>query len=99
MSEEKIYELRTDIWTPAKYCKAGDKRTEKEWQKEFGHFNIEWASEWFIDLSELNNDEDKADELSVLVDKIFERKRLHSLTYKEAAREVAESWLKQNQSK
>jgi len=51
MSEEKIYELRADVWTPAIFCKAGTKNTEKGWIKTFGEFNIQWASEWFIDLS------------------------------------------------
>ena len=98
MSEEKIYELRTDVWTPAGFWKAGVKGSEQFWIKAFGDFHIEWASEWFIDLSKHEEPLQK-DELRKLVDSVFERKRLHSLTYKDAAQEVAELWLKQNQTK
>lgn len=97
MSEEKIYELRTDVWTPAGFWKAGTKGTEQYWKNVFGEFHIEWASEWFIDLSKHEEPLHK-DELRKLVDSVFERKRLHSITYKDAAQEVAELWLKQNQN-
>ena len=40
---------------------------------------------------------EERDELKELVDAIFKRKGLNSISYKEAAREVAELWLKQNQ--
>jgi hypothetical protein len=98
MSEDKLYELRQDVWTPANYYKAGSKGTVKYWQKAFGYFNITWASEWFIDLS-IQEEPLKKDELRNLIDSVFKRKRLNSLTYKDAAQEVAELWLKLNQSK
>jgi hypothetical protein len=84
------------VWTPANFYKAGLKGTEKYWQKEFGYFNIQWASEWFIDLS-VHEEPLEKNELRKLVDSVFLRKKLHSLTYKDAAQEVAELWLKQNQ--
>jgi uncharacterized protein YpiB (UPF0302 family) len=96
MSEDKLYELRKDVWTPHHFWRAGMQRTEKEWHKEFGEFNIKWASEWFIDLTAHEASLEK-DELRMLIDSVFERKHLHSISYKEAAKEVAELWLKQNQ--
>jgi len=98
MSEEKLYELRADVWTPASFYRAGTQGTEKYWMNAFGDFHIEWASEWFIDLS-IHEEPLQKDELRKLVDSVFERKKLHSITYKDAAQEVAELWLKQNQSK
>jgi uncharacterized protein YpiB (UPF0302 family) len=98
MCEEKIYELRTDVWTPAAFWKAGTRATEKEWIDAFGDFHIKWASEWFIDLS-IQEEPHQKDALRELIDKVFKRKRLHSMTYKDAAQEVAELWLKRNQSK
>ena len=95
---EKIYELKQDVWTPASYCRAGDRRTASEWYKEFGEFNIEWSNEWFIDLSE-PEEKNNQHPLSVLIDKVFDRYHIHSLTYKDAAFEIAELWLKQNQAK
>lgn len=94
---DKLYELRTDVWTPRGYWRAGQRLTAKQWHKEFGEFNIEWAREWFIDLSEPK--EKQQHPLSILIDKVFNKYKLHSLTYKEAAFKVAELWLKQNQSK
>lgn len=95
--QEPIYELRKDVWTPAGFWKAGSKATEKGWINAFGDFHICWASEWFIDLSKYE-EPDTTDELRELVNKVFERKGLNSITYKDAAQEVAELWLKQNQN-
>ena len=93
---EKIYELRADIWTPAFYIRAGKRATEKEWKEKLGDFNIEWESHWFINLSE-PQEQYPIDELNELVDAVFKRKGLNSISYKDAAREIAELWLKQNQ--
>lgn len=93
---EKLYELRQDVWTPAGFWRAGMKKTEKEWHQAFGDFYMPFCSEWFINLSEYK-EPDSRDELQDLVNKVFERKKLNSISYKEAAREIAELWLKQNQ--
>ncbi len=98
MSEEKLYELRQDIWTPAYYIRAGFRKTEEEWRERLGEFNMKWSSEWFIDLSK-KEESREVDELRELVDAVFKKKGLNSISYKEAAREVAELWLKQNQNK
>lgn len=97
MSEEKLYELRKDVWTPHHFWRAGMQRTEKEWQKEFGEFRMEWCGEWFLDLSKQETKEE--DELQLLINSVFERRHLYSISYKQAAAEVAELWLKQNQQK
>lgn len=95
MNEEKLYELRKDVWTPHHFWRAGMQRTEKEWQKEFGEFRMEWSTEWFIDLSK-EEPVDKQDELQELINSVFERRHLYSISYKQAATEVAELWLRQN---
>lgn len=94
---EKIYELKQDIWTPAYYIRAGFRKTEKKWKEILGDFNMQWASEWFIDL-EKREEEKPIDELNKLINSIFAEKGLNSISYKEAAKEVAELWLKQNQN-
>lgn len=98
MSEEKIYELKRDIWTPAYFIRAGFRKTELEWKECLGEFNMEWSSDWFIDIQK-QEEERPIDELKELIDAVFDEKNLNSISYKEAAREVAELWLKQNQSK
>ena len=95
MSEEKIYELRQDVWTPAGFWRAGSKKTEKEWHEQFGDFHMPFCSEWFIDLSRYEEPFLK-DELQDLINKVFGRKKINSITYKEAAREIAELWLKKS---
>lgn len=98
MSEEKMYELRVDVSYPGAYYRAGTQKTEKQWQKIFGNINMDWMGEWFIDL-EVQNIIKENDELRNLVDAVFERNRLKSLSYKDVAYEIAELWLKQNQNK
>jgi hypothetical protein len=98
MSENKIYELRRDIWTPALYIKAGFRKTEAEWKERLGDFNIKWQSDWFIDIEKEATQKPK-DKLKILIDAVFEEKGLYSLTYKDAARQIAEAWLKQNKQK
>ncbi len=96
MSEDKLYELRQDINTPAHYIRAGKRATEEQWKERLGDFNMRWCSEWFIDTS-IKEDNDSRDNLTMLIDEVFESKGLRSISYKEAAKEVAELWLKQNQ--
>lgn len=47
----------------------------------------------------LKEQERPIDELKELIENVFAEKGLNSISYKEAAREIAELWLKQNQSK
>lgn len=96
MSEDKIYELRQDINTPAFYIRAGKRATEAQWKERLGDFCIRWCSEWFWDTS-IKEDPMEVDKLKELIDAVFEENGLRSISYKEAARKVAELWLKQNQ--
>lgn len=89
----KQYELKKDVWTPGNFWRAGIRKTEEEWKAIFGFPNIEWESEWFIDLSATQKAEPK-DQLHEILLAVFESKGLHSITYKEAAREVAEKWVR-----
>jgi hypothetical protein len=72
--------------------------TEAQWKDRLGDFSIRWSSEWFIDLDE-KKDENPVDELNELINSVFSENGLNSISYKEASRVVAETWLKQNQSK
>lgn len=98
MSEEKIYELKQDIFTPCYYIRAGKRATERQWKEKLGEFNMNWCSEWFIDTS-IKNIQPEVDELNELINKVFDKNNLRSITYKDAAKKVAEIWLKQNQPK
>jgi hypothetical protein len=98
MSEDKLYELRQDINTPAHYIRAGKRATEAQWKERLGDFNIRWCSEWFLDTT-VKEEQMEVDELNDLVDAVFKERGLRSISYKEAARLVAELWLKQNQTK
>lgn len=95
MSEETLYELRKDAWTPSGYWRAGIKKTKKDWQKEFNNENLIMWNDWFINTSEVI-EKKPVNELYQLVNDVFKSKGLNSISYKEAACEVAELWLKQN---
>lgn len=97
-TSEKIYELRKDAWQPNGYWRAGIRKTQAEWCKEFNNPNLTMWNDWFLDTSKVE-EKDDYDELYQLVKDVFEKKGLHSISYKEAACEVAQLWLKQNQSK
>lgn len=95
MSEQKLYELKRDIWTPSIYIRAGFRKTEAEWKERLGEFDMKLASDWFIDVDK-NEAERPIDELKELIDAVFSEKGLNSISYKEAAREIADICLKQN---
>lgn len=89
----KEYELKKDVTTPGNFWRAGIRKTEKEWREIFDFVNIQWESEWFIDLS-VAQEEAPKDELRDIINSVFKDKGLHSITYKEAAREIAEKWVR-----
>lgn len=95
MSKDKLYELRKDAWTPSGFWRAGIKHTQAEWAREFNNPKLTMWTDWFIDTTKVEEPTDP-DELYQLVKDVFEKKGLHSITYKEAACEVAQLWLKQN---
>jgi len=85
--EERMYELKKDVWTPGGYWRAGQKRPESEWRKEFnitGPFH--WAKDWFLDLTPPEVQE--KDTVKEIVKMVFEKHDLHSISYKEAAEEA-----------
>ena len=96
MSDENKYELKKDIWTPDRFWRAGMRKNKEDWMKEFNLDEIEfkWSvNEWFLDLSE-KKDEYTPDELYELITSVFTKRGLHSISYKEAAMEVASLWLR-----
>lgn len=96
MSMDKIYELKRDIWTPSDFIRAGTRKTETHWKERLGDFEMTFESDWFIDLEEQEKIDRQIDELDILIKTIFSKQGLNSISYKEATREIAESWLKQN---
>ena len=99
MSEEKLYELLKDVTTPAKYWRAGQRETKQFWMKEFDmdYFCFKHSRDWFLDLTE-QKEKVVVDELHELIQSVFAKKGLRSISYKEAAREVAEEYVKRKTS-
>jgi hypothetical protein len=88
MPEEKIYELRADIWLPGAYYRAGERNTADGWRKQFNISDMRHESRWFIDLSK-EDESTFPDELEKIITASFSRRNLNSISYKEAAREIA----------
>lgn len=85
---EPIYELKKDVSMPGRYWRAGAKKTEAEWKKEFGikpDYPFQWCMDWFIPPPEEPNYH--IDEVKEVVKSVFDRQQLHSITYREAAEE------------
>lgn len=102
VKDDKIFELRKDISTPGGYWRAGTRKTKKEWVELFNIasylFDHKNYNEWFIDPLEVI-EEFELDDLSKIVNEVFGRKELRSISYKDAAKEVARIYLKLHTSK
>jgi hypothetical protein len=92
-----MFELKKDINTPDYYHRAGTKATKEEWEKifpkafQFGGTN----DEWFIDLSIKKDDTEQKEELVWnVVNDVFNRNGLHSISYKEAAVKSCQEYLR-----
>lgn len=97
----KMFELKKDINTPDGYKRAGTKATREEWEKlfptafQFGGKN----DEWFIDLSIKQDDtEQKQNLIWDVVNDVFEKHGLHSISYKQAAVKSCQEYLRKVQS-
>lgn len=93
---ETIFELRKDISTPNRYIRAGERRTQKEWEAEFPGCLSIGNRTWFIDLSDNTRMEDLA---ANVVDEIFSKNDLHSITYKECAVLAIREYVKRTSQK
>jgi uncharacterized protein YecA (UPF0149 family) len=82
-NNETIYELRKDISTPEMYIRAGEQKTKSDWKKIFPRAFLVTFDQWFIDISEKQKPEESSERM--VVDAVFAKKKLHSITYKEAA--------------
>lgn len=78
------FELKKDICTPDYYIRAGIKKTKKQWQKLFPDAFTFKSNEWFIDLS-VKEKANVGIVVNDIVDGVFKKKGLHSITYKDAA--------------
>lgn len=84
MPEETLYELRKDICMPGSYMRAGIQKTRKEWKILFPHIiNFDWEREWFLLLGVPNKQ--SVDQIQEIVDEVFDKEGLKSISYKEAA--------------
>lgn len=97
--DEPLYELRKDVQMPGAYWKAGIKKTEKEWREIFhmGESQYKWSSEWFLDLTPVKRPEH--DRVKQIVEDIFIRENLFSISYKEAAIEAVHKALSELSNK
>lgn len=91
MAEAKLYELKKDVRMPGSYWRAGIIKTETEWKEIFDFRVIDWEMEWFIDRSKVEEPE-PVDVLGEIIKHVFKSKHLHSITFKEVAREIAERY-------
>jgi hypothetical protein len=83
---DEMYELRKDIFTPSGYIRAGVKKTSREWEAIFPICNCSGNTEWFIDIQNKPVEFFDAPE-AVIVNYIFNKHGLASISYKQAALE------------
>lgn len=96
--DDKIYELRKDISLPGRYFRAGQQRSKSAWKALFPDAFKFDERDWFIDIAAV--EEAKKDSRSVkqiIVDEVFARHELKSLSYKEAAMECMTRYAKLRQ--
>ncbi len=91
-----MYELKKDISTPNGYFRAGEQRTQEDWEKEFPNCFAFHSREWFIDLIEKQEPESEIDELWEIVNTVFDKMELKSISYKNAAKKCIEEYIKRN---
>ena len=94
-----LFELKKDIQTPDSYTRAGTIMTKQQWESKFPKcFSCGGNNQWFIDLEELhkeNDNESKIDLAWQVVNDLFEKNNLFSISYKSAAVECCKEYLKQ----
>lgn len=93
-----MYELKKDISTPSAYFRAGEQRTKEEWEKEFPDCFAFHSNEWFIDLTEKTKPAREVDELWKIVNEVFDKMELRSISYKNAAKKCIELYIKKKES-
>ena len=99
---DTIFELKKDVSTPDRYMKAGIQKTKADWEEIFPKAFIFNNSEWFIDMTPIEPfDYDAANGISperrvmmTIVDDVFAKRELCSMSYKDAAIEAIEIYKK-----
>lgn len=95
--KEAIYELKQDIRLPGAYIRAGERKSKAQWEASFPNA-FRWGEndwkEWFIDLSEGKKIISASPTIIEIVNTVFERRNLHSLSYKDAAIECIAEYKK-----
>lgn len=91
---EKLFELRKDIDTPERYIRAGEQKTREEWEKIFPDAFKLSQDTWFIDMSKakIKTENHIAWEI---VNELFAKNGLKSITYKEAAVASIKEYIRQ----
>lgn len=92
---ETVFELKKDINTPSEYIRAGEQKTKAEWEKMFPKSFIFNSNEWFIDMTPPEEFESyRVSPEEAIVNEIFKKKGLHSMSYREAAIEAVVTYKK-----
>lgn len=96
-TQTESFELRKDINGPQGYFRAGLQKSRNEWEKLFpkSFTNSLYKDEWFVLVSDVDEDKDPLNEYLV-IKKVFEEQGLHSITYKEAAAKCMRIWADKN---
>ncbi len=85
--KNELYELRKDVSTPTGYHRAGTQKSFEEWCKVFGNIQSFNVREWFLSMSEVENQK-PIDMIDDEIERVFNNHKLRSISYKMAAKEV-----------
>lgn len=89
MPNIKLYELKKDIVGPHQYIRAGHRKSSQEWLATFPQLRMkdgEW-DDWFIEVKAPPAPDPK-DIIAGTINNVFSRHGLHSVSYKDACKEV-----------
>lgn len=89
MPNIKLYELRKDIVAPDEYMRAGHRKSSQEWLAMFPKLtfgSLAWK-EWFVEVKTPPPPNPK-DTIAAVINRTFDKHGLHSVSYKDACKEV-----------
>lgn len=86
-------ELKRDIQMPDRYYRAGTTKTRAEWLDLFPKIGDWNWNDWFFNLSDLPPQTLDVDLMGTVINQVFEKHNLHSISYKQATREAIERYI------
>lgn len=91
---EPLYELIKDIDMPGRYIRAGARKTAAEWKKMFPEISWKFGHrEWFMGVPANNAPRQQPGRINEIINEVFDRHGLKSMSYKDACRKVVEQVL------